>query len=312
MGDKRKRYTKEFKLEAVRMLEAGDRTGQQIEHDLGIGSGQVYKWRKELGSLGRASLSGQRDCARRGVGPTSKGSGLVTRGPRDPAKSSGHVLKTPEMKYRFMAAHRGEHRVEKMAENLGVTRSGFYAWLRRGRAARQAADEHLRELIEGIQQEVHYRYGSPRMTRELRRRGRRVGHNRVARLMRQGKLGARRRKAYRVTTKSAHAHPVAENLLQRLFRVSAANRVWASDITYIPTAEGWMYLCVVLDLYSRRVVGWSMGQSLGVELAVRALLMAVDGSPTPSGVCCCTPTAGCSTVRGRFVVTCGVMEYGRA
>ena len=102
------------------------------------------------------------------------------------------------MKYRFMAAHRGEHRVEKMAENLGVTRSGFYAWRRRGRAARQAADEQLRELIEGIQEEVHYRYGSPRMTRELRRRGHRVGHNRVARLMRQGKLGARRRKAYRL------------------------------------------------------------------------------------------------------------------
>ena len=144
------------------------------------------------------------------------------------------------MKYRFMAAHRGEHRVEKMAENLRVTRSGFYVWLRRGRAERQTADEHLRDLIEGIQKEVHYRYGSPRMTQELRRGGRRVGHNRVARLMRQGKLGARRRKAYRVTTKSAHAHPVAENLLQRLFRVSAVNRVWVSDITYIPTAEGWM------------------------------------------------------------------------
>ena len=185
------------------------------------------------------------------------------------------------MKYRFMEAHRGEHRVEKMAGNLGVTRSGFYAWLRRGRAVRQAADEDLRDLIEGIQQEVHYRYGSPRMTRELRRRGRRVGHNRVARLMHHGKLGARRRKAYRVTTKSNHSHAVAENLLQRLFRVSAANRVWASDITYIPTAEGWMYLCVVLDLYSRRVVGWSMGQSLGVDLAVHALLMAVMGRRPP-------------------------------
>jgi putative transposase len=185
------------------------------------------------------------------------------------------------MKYRFMAAHRGEHRVEKMAANLGVTRSGFYAWMRGGRAARQAADQHLRELIEGIQKEVHYCYGSPRMTRELRRRGHRAGHNRVARVMRQGKVGARRRKGYRVTTRSNHAHPVAENLLQRVFRVSAANRVWASDITYIPSAEGWMYLCVVLDLYSRKVVGWSMGQSLGVGLAVNALLMAVMGRRPP-------------------------------
>ena len=84
------------------------------------------------------------------------------------------------MKYDFMLKHRGEHRVEMMAEVLKVTRSGFYAWLRRGQAARKAADEHLRDLIAGIQKEVHYRYGSPRMTRELRRRGHRAGHNRVA------------------------------------------------------------------------------------------------------------------------------------
>jgi putative transposase len=111
------------------------------------------------------------------------------------------------------------------------------------------------------------------MTRELRRGGRRVGHNRVARLMREGQLGARPRKAYRVTAKSNHGHPVAENLLQRQFSVPMANRVWVSDITYIASAEGWMYLCVVLDLYSRRGVGWSMGRSLGLKLAVNALLM---------------------------------------
>lgn len=165
--------------------------------------------------------------------------------------------------------------MEKMARNLGVTRSGFYAWTRRGKAARREHDERLTASITGIQREVKYRYGSPRMTRELRRRGLCVGHNRVARLMRDGELGARRRKAYRVTTRSNHSHPVAENVLLRHFSVPAANRVWVSDITYIATAEGWMYLCVVLDLYSRRVVGWSMGRSLGAELAVNALLMAV-------------------------------------
>ncbi len=179
------------------------------------------------------------------------------------------------MNYRFMEAHRGEHRVEKMAENLGVRRSGFYAWLQRGKSLRRVADEQLGELIKGIQQEMKHRYGSPRMRQELRRRGRRVGHNRVARLMREGQLGARPRKAYRVTTKSNHGHPVAENLLQRHFAVPTANTVWVSDITYIATAEGWMYLCAVLDLYSRRVVGWSMDKGLGTELAVRAVRMAL-------------------------------------
>jgi putative transposase len=188
------------------------------------------------------------------------------------------------MKYRFMADHRREHRVEKMAANLGVTRSGYYAWLRREKSPRQRTDERLGDLIKAIQQEVKYRYGSPRMTRELRRRGRQVGHNRVARLMREGQLGARPRKPYRVTTKSNHGHPVAENVLQRRFAVAAANRVWVSDITYIVTAEGWMYLCVVLDLYSRRVVGWSMGTGLGKDLAVRALLMAMIRRRPPRGI----------------------------
>ena len=111
--------------------------------------------------------------------------------------------------------------MEKVATNLGVTRSGYYAWLGRGKAARGVEDEQLGDLIKGIQQEVKYRYGSPRMTRELRRRGRQVGHNRVARLMREGQLGARPRKPYRVTTKSNHKHPVAENVLQRQFSVYA-------------------------------------------------------------------------------------------
>jgi transposase InsO family protein len=179
------------------------------------------------------------------------------------------------MKYRFMTEHRQEHCVGKMADMLGVARSGFYAWLDEEESLRAKQGKDLVERIQRIQHEVGRRYGSPRMTAALRRQGQRIGHNRVARLMREHQLGARRRKGYRVTTRSNHAHPVAENLLQRRFTVSEANRVWVSDITYIPTAEGWMYLCVVLDLYSRRVVGWSMGRGLGVQLAVQALLMAL-------------------------------------
>lgn len=214
------------------------------------------------------------------------------------------------MKYRFLAEHRGEHRVEKMAANLGATRSGYYAWLGRGKAARRVEDEQLGELIKGIQQEVKYRYGSPRMTRELRRRGRRVGHNRVARLMREGQLGARPRKPYRVTTKSNHEHPVAENVLQRQFAVPTANRVWVSDITYIATAEGWMYLCAVLDLYSRRAVGWSMGRGLGVELAERAVQMAVMHRRPPWGLVLHTDRGVqyCATAFRALTADCGIVQ----
>ena len=188
------------------------------------------------------------------------------------------------MKYRFIAEHREAHRVGRMAALLEVTRSGYYAWQRRGEGARRAADRELAGQIREIQQEVQRRYGSPRVTRELGRRGRYVGHNRVARLMRENELGARPKRRFRVTTKSDDTLEVAENTLNREFEVAGANQVWVSDITYIATAEGWLYLCVVLDLYARRVVGWSMGQTLVTGLAVAALMMAVMRRRPPRGL----------------------------
>ena len=188
------------------------------------------------------------------------------------------------MKYGFIFDHREAHRVGKMAALLGVTRSGYYAWAYRGEGSRRRADRELLEQIRQIQQEVKRRYGSPRVTRELARGGRRVGHNRVARLMRENDMGARPKRRFRVTTKSDEALEVAENTLNREFKVAAPDQVWVSDITYIATAEGWLYLCVVLDLYSRRVVGWSMGRTLVTELTLAALMMAVTNRRPPQGL----------------------------
>jgi putative transposase len=188
------------------------------------------------------------------------------------------------MKFRFIEQQRDAHSVAKVAKILGVSRGGYYAWRCRARSERAGVQEELIKRIEGIQSEVKYRYGSPRMTRELRRRGVRVGHNRVARLMSQQGLGARRRRRFRSTTDSKHSLPIAENLVNRGFQVPEANRVWVSDITYIPTAEGWLYLCTVLDLRSRKVVGWSMSPRMKSELVVQALMMAVLGRRPPKGL----------------------------
>ena len=188
------------------------------------------------------------------------------------------------MKFRFIEGHREVHSVVKMAKILGVTRGGYYAWRSRAASRRSAEEQQIVGQIKGIQAKVRDRYGSPRVHRELRGRGIRVGRNRVARLMRQHGLGAKRRKRYRSTTDSAHALPVAENLLNRGFEVPAANQVWVSDLTYIPTAEGWLYLCTVLDLHSRRVVGWSMSSRMTSELVVQALLMAVLLRRPPKGL----------------------------
>lgn len=145
-------------------------------------------------------------------------------------------------------------------------------------------DEQLVDEIGAIQEEYKYRYGSPRVSEELRRRGYRVGKNRVARLMRESKLGRRAKKRYRSTTDSNHGLAVAENLVKREFDVAAPNLIWASDLSYVSTAEGWLYLCVILDLFSRRVIGWAMGSRMGTELMIQALIMACTHRHPPGGV----------------------------
>jgi putative transposase len=183
-----------------------------------------------------------------------------------------------------MERERGAHSVGKMAEVLGVSRSGYHAWVGRPESGRKHAERELEREIRGIQKKAKRRYGSPRVTAALRKAGRRVGHNRVARIMRENGLQARPKRRFRVTTKADPSAAAAENLLARNFVVQEVNRVWVSDITYIPTTEGWLYLAVVLDLCSRRVVGWSMSSRLGTELVLRALWMAVLRRRPPKGL----------------------------
>jgi transposase InsO family protein len=173
-----------------------------------------------------------------------------------------------------------------MARILAVSASGFYAWRRRPPCERAIADEVLMARIRIAHEASDETYGSPRVHRDLKAEGLRVGRKRVARLMRAGRLVAERRKRRGVrTTDSTHAHPIAPNLLERRFDVNgvrATDRVWVSDITYVPTGEGWLYLAVVLDLASRRVVGWAMRSTLEAELALGALRMALAArEPAP-------------------------------
>jgi putative transposase len=179
------------------------------------------------------------------------------------------------MSYAFICEHVADFPVEVMCEVLGVSRSGYYAWASRAESARAAADRALAAEIRAAHVGSRGRYGSPRIHAHLRAHGRRIGRKRVARLMRRMNLSARRKRRFRRTTDSAHAYPVAPNRLGRQFTAAALDRVWLADLTYIWTAEGWLYLAVVLDLFSRRVVGWAMADHLGHELALAALDMAI-------------------------------------
>jgi putative transposase len=178
------------------------------------------------------------------------------------------------MRYRFMREHVQAYRISKMATTFGVSSSGYYAWLARPESRQAAANRRLAQRIKDIQDTHRHRYGSPRVTAELACDGMRVGKNRVARLMRRHGLNAVSRKKYVVTTDSRHQEPVCQNIIDRSFSVAASNRVWVSDITYLPTRDGWLFLCVILDLFKRKIVGWSLRCDLSALIVQEAFLMA--------------------------------------
>lgn len=178
------------------------------------------------------------------------------------------------MKYIFMKREQKSNSVEMMARIFNVSRSGYYSWKSSCRSKRAQENEKLVKEIADIQESVKYRYGSPRIHRELKMRGYTIGHNRVARLIKENDLGRRTRKLYRSTTMSKHKLHIAENLLNRDFYPAKMDQVWASDISYIATSEGWLYLCVVIDLHTRKVIGWSLSTRLTSDLVVRAFLNA--------------------------------------
>lgn len=189
------------------------------------------------------------------------------------------------MRYAVITRHRSEFQVRLMCRVLEVAPSGYYASLKRPLSWHALIDEVLMARVRIIHAESGETYGAPRVQQELQAEGLPASPKRVARLMREDGLVARPRKAYRVTTTdSSHDHPIAPNLLARQFDVNgvALNRVWVADLTYVPTREGMLYLATVLDLGSRRCVGWAMRDTLEVELALSALRMAREARcPAP-------------------------------
>jgi len=157
-----------------------------------------------------------------------------------------------------------------------VSRSGFYLWKNRGEGKREKEELKIMRAIEDIHKASRGNYGSPRIFAELKGLGFKCSKSRVERLMKKHGIRARTRRKFKVTTDSKHSHPVAPNLLNREFSPKGPNAVWGADITYIWTKEGWLFLAVILDLYSRQVVGWSMNKRMTRELTLNALKMAIN------------------------------------
>lgn len=189
------------------------------------------------------------------------------------------------MRYAWIDKQRNEFGLDEMCAVLNVSVSGYRAWKRGGKPGRKRlTDAQMLMLIQSIHAEYRDIYGSPRMVRELRGRGFPASKERVERLMRENDIHARHKRRYKVTTDSKHNLPIAQNLLDRNFNPSEPNQVWTSDITYLWTDEGWLYLAIVLDLFNREVVGWSLKPRMTADIVTDALTMAWFRKKPAAGV----------------------------
>src|SRR5262245_11828527 len=189
------------------------------------------------------------------------------------------------MRFGLIEDHRGVWPVRVMCAALSVSPSGYYAWRSRPMNPRKIANRALLVDIRRVHAQHQERYGAPRIHAELCAEGQTVSRKRVERIMRQHGIRARGPRRYRVcTTDSKHSLPVAENLLEQNFVADRPNKVWLADITYIPTSQGWLYLAVILDLFTRKVVSWAMREHMRAELTIAALTMAIQRQRPGAGL----------------------------
>lgn len=188
------------------------------------------------------------------------------------------------MKFAFISEEKVAFPVSALCRLLAVSPSGYYAASGRRPSQHTERDNDLSGQVTAAHLASKRRYGSPRVHADLKAAGERVGQKRVARLMREKKLVARTRRRFRTTTDSKHSFPIAPNLLARDFTANAPDRVWVTDITFLWTAQGWLYLAVILDLFSRRAVGWATSRNVDRHLALAALDMALTKRRPPRGL----------------------------
>ncbi|WP_408884340.1 IS3 family transposase [Kozakia baliensis] len=276
---KQRRFTREFEDEAVRLVRMSGRTRRAVADDLGIGLSTLTRW------LGRAKDLASGDPGANGQTPGDMAAELKRlRRENEVLKQERDILKRAtgffrqggrSMRFRFIDQAKEAFPAERLCRVLGVSTSGYFAWRSRPASRRQRQDmvllAHVRAAFAGSNET----YGSPRMTHEVQANGLAIGRRRVARLMRENGLKARQKRRFKRTTDSDHANPVAPNLLDQDFVAAAPNQKWGVDISYCWTREGWLYLAVVLDLFSRRIVGWAVGDRLHSRLPLAALRQAL-------------------------------------
>ena len=283
-GNKGRRFDRAFKEEAVRLLQTSGRRQRQIAGDLGISVSALGRWVAELRE--EDLLSGPHEDAAKEITRLRRERDLA-RQERDLLKKAlAFFARGKSMRFRFIDAERAglAMPIFRLCRLLQVSVSGFYAWRNRGPSQRQLDDMVLLAHVRAAFRRSRESYGAERVHHELAENGIEVGRHRVARLMRGNGLSPKRKQKFKKTTDSQHNKAVASNLLDQNFSAEAPNEKWAADISYIWTAQGWLYLAVMLDLYSRRVIGWAVGARMTSDLPLRALNRAIGLRQPGAGV----------------------------
>src|SRR6185503_10226434 len=252
----------------------GQRSGRAVALDLGIPHRTLRSWVKKLRSSvpARPQTPAQLQAQLR----SARAELQSLRNQCEILKKNSHHSFPPSQRCQRVKELQPFYPITDLCAALGLSRSAYYAWLKRTPGPRQQHQLHLQFIIKSAFQEFKSTYGSPRLTHLLKKRGHRCNHKSVERLMRQQGLAARRRRAFRVrTTDSNHDQPISPNRLAERPPPSAINQVWVSDITYLRTAQGFLYLAGIMDLYSRKIVGWAMQDNLETSLTSSALQMAL-------------------------------------
>ncbi|THD70849.1 IS3 family transposase, partial [Thalassobius vesicularis] len=273
--------TDEFRADAVRIALTSGLARKQVAADLGVGLSTLNKW---VAAHRDTDVVPQKDQELARENERLRRENRILKEERDNLKKSHSLLREPKaMRFRFIAEHRGSFSTTQMCRVMDVSPRGLRAYCSRPASRRQRTDMVVLAHIKEQSRLSLGSYGRPRMTEELKELGLEVGHRRVGRLMRENGVRVERSKKYKVTTDSNHAFNIAPNLLDRDFRADRPNQKWAGDISYVWTREGWLYLAVILDLHSRRVIGWAVSNRMKRDLAIRALNMAVALRQPPKG-----------------------------
>ena len=269
MREQRRQFTREFKLEALRLVWKG-RPATEVPRELDIRTSSLYRWKRQFEKDRNESFPGNGKLKARDE-ELEKLRREVTKLRAEnafPKKSVRLLRQGPAVKYERIEEERGRTPVRWLCSALEISPRGCYSWRRREPCRRQCEDRRLLVEIRASYEGSERTYGSPRVTKDLRAVGYRCSQKRVARIMRENGLVAVQKRCFRVTTQLGHRLPAAANVLARRFIAEAPNRTRLADITYIATEEGWLYLAVLMDLYSRRILGWNAASRMDRSLTI--------------------------------------------